>query len=386
MSRILDFSQFKHLKPLIEKASEDEIDMISSIKSGSFQSEEINEGLFGRFLSSFSSSMFGVFSKSGQVDELRSQALKSEKDYYTGMLDLEDQIESIKSDLKTAQESGNQSAIDNSNKALASKTKESENFKDVYKTKMRKIEDLIDVLISKSSRLRDYYEAGKADDDYILASYKYKISKERSQSPEKIEVAKKEAEDAKREAAETLDNFKKKVENIKKKTSKSGEEDEEETAKIDTSVDKKVISSKRPETIIKRKKNLRVEIADLQEKLEELLDSLGNKIEKGKATQKAIDAAKREALEISTVLDSKVNLLNIYIDLGKSEDAISKNTAKEAKITEITNKINQAVTSGGDPNTGSKKIVTRAFTSGVNKKKLIAAISEIGSSIPVVSV
>ena len=176
MSRIPDFSQFKALKPLIEKASNEEIDLISSLNKNNKIQNEINEGLFSRFLSSVSSSVFGVFSKSGQVDELRAQALRAEKEYFTGTLDLEDQMDSLEADLKSAKESGNQSAIDSANKAIDLKSKEFENFKETHKTKMRKIEDLIDLLLSKSSRLRDYYEAGKADDDYVLASFKYKIS------------------------------------------------------------------------------------------------------------------------------------------------------------------------------------------------------------------
>jgi hypothetical protein len=383
MSRIPDFSQFKALKPLIEKASNEEIDLISSLNKNNKIRNEINEGLFSRFLSSVSSSVFGVFSKSGQVDELRAQALRAEKEYFTGTLDLEDQMDSLEADLKSAKESGNQSAIDSANKAIDLKSKEFENFKETHKTKMRKIEDLIDLLLSKSSRLRDYYEAGKADDDYVLASFKYKISKERAQSPEKVEMAKKEMEETKADATESMEEFKRKIEKSKKKSS-SKEDESDDSPSIDIAIDKKAISSKKPESIIKRKKQLRIEIANLQEKLEEIMDSLGKKIEKGKASEKIVEASKREALEIATVLDSKVNLLKIYVDLGKSDDAIAKTISKESKITEITNKINQAVASGGDPNTGSKNVVTKAFTGKTNKSKLDSASKEIGGLVPVI--
>jgi hypothetical protein len=137
------------------------------------------------------------------------------------------------------------------------------------------------------------------------------------------------------------------------------------------------MSSKKPKSIIQRKKELGVQIANLKADLEEVLEKAKNRIVKGKATEKNLEAYQREALEIAADLDSKVNLLNLYKNMGKSEEEIAKNSSKDSKITELTNKINQAITSGNESSTGTKKAVTNAFSGGATPEKIDKAASEI---------
>ena len=84
-----------------------------------------------------------------------------------------------------------------------------------------------------------------------------------------------------------------------------------------------------------------------------------------------------DALEIASNLDSKQNLLDLYKTMGKTQSEIAKTSAKESKITEISNRINQAIADGNDSSSGTKKTISDAFREGISMEKLQKAIQEI---------
>jgi hypothetical protein len=149
--------------------------------------------------------------------------------------------------------------------------------------------------------------------------------------------------------------------------------------KADSSEEKKIVSSRKASTIIQHKKDLAIEIADLKYDLEEFLEKVRKKIAKDpKAiSQKVMDKMQMDALEIASNLDSKQNLLDLYKTMGKTQSEIAKTSAKESKITEISNRINQAIADGNDSSSGTKKTISDAFGEGINMEKLQKAIQEI---------
>ena len=63
--------------------------------------------------------------------------------------------------------------------------------------------------------------------------------------------------------------------------------------------------------------------------------------------------------------------------MGKTQSEIAKTSARESKITEISNRINQAIADGNDSSSGTKKTITDAFREGISLDKIQKAIEEI---------
>jgi hypothetical protein len=147
---------------------------------------------------------------------------------------------------------------------------------------------------------------------------------------------------------------------------------------VTTEEEKKVVSSKKASTIIDRKKELRKEIADLKAELESILESFYKKINRSpeKVNKQMIDKVQSKALEVSTYLDSRENLLDEYIRMGASEKEIQKSLSSLSKIS---SNINKAIASGSDVNTGSKKMIADAFKGKVTASKIKGLINDINS-------
>jgi hypothetical protein len=149
--------------------------------------------------------------------------------------------------------------------------------------------------------------------------------------------------------------------------------------KVDSTEEKKIVASKRASNIIQHKKDLAIEIADLKYDLEQFLEKVRKKIARDpkSISQKTLDKIQMDALEIASNLDSKKNLLDLYKTMGKTQSEIAKTSARESKITEISNRINQAIADGNDSSSGTKKTITDAFREGISLDKIQKAIEEI---------
>ena len=394
MQKLLKFSSFRTNKELLETTNPDIVNETESLKS---ESQILDEGILdiGGLLSKASSAIFGSFSRAGQVDELRKVILTAEIAIVQDGYELEDELDKLRDDLSAAKKSKDDSKIKSLSDKITLKSKEQQEMLAAHKAKIRRAEDVLDKVVAKSERLKKYYEAGRSEDLFDLAQIKYKMAKDRSESSEKIfrakeemDSAKKEAEAASREKKEMLDKEKSdKEKSPKEDPKKSGGESKTEVEapkprkrkKADSSEEKKIVSSRKASTIIQHKKDLAIEIADLKYDLEEFLEKVRKKIAKDpKAiSQKVMDRMQMDALEIASNLDSKQNLLDLYKTMGKTQSEIAKTSAKESKITEISNRINQAIADGNDSSSGTKKTISDAFGEGINMEKLQKAIQEI---------
>ena len=375
MSRFANFSEFKKIKPLLERADSEDLIELNYIIGDADDSDHVKEGFFDDLKTGASKMLFGSFSKAGMVDDLRKKLLDLEIKYYDSKFVLSDEVDSINDEIEEARREKKESVISALTRQLDVKEQERKALEGSHKANVKRVYDLLDKLISKSSRIRDYWETGRAEDEYKLEKAKYEVLKNRSADAERLAKQKVAIEKAKAEAEKVAEEMKREME--KKSEGKEGEEKPKSKSTIDADSEKKIMASKKPKSIIQRKKELGVQIANLKADLEEVLEKAKNRIIKGKATEKNLEAYQREALEIAADLDSKVNLLNLYKNMGKNEEEIAKNSSKDSKITELTNKINQAITSGNESSTGTKKDVTNAFSGGATAEKIDKAASEI---------
>jgi hypothetical protein len=169
---------------------------------------------------------------------------------------------------------------------------------------------------------------------------------------EKVDAARKEAEE--------------KARDINNKTEKDNEKNEapQEDLSVDPEKEKRKIASRKGKDLIQRKNELEKEIADLRSSIERKLNQLESKIRRNpkSLTGKYMESVKIELLEISSALDSKENLLRLFRGLGKTETEISQVLSKESDFTKIANKINQGIVDGEDANSGTKKIISDLFS------------------------
>ena len=149
----------------------------------------------------------------------------------------------------------------------------------------------------------------------------------------------------------------------------SKEMDHEETEvahNVDPREEKKKISSRKGRDIIQRKNELEKEIADIRSSIERELNKLSDRIKKAKTplSARAIDPYKMDLLELSSSLDSNINLLQLFRKLGKTENEITNKLKPESEFTELANQINQSIYDGDDANSGTKKVINAIFAGG----------------------
>ncbi len=390
MQKILKFTTFQRNRDLFENSDPAHVKETELLKG---ETPKLNEGILdiGGILSKASSAIFGSFSRAGQIDELRKVILTSEIAIVQDGYELEDEIDELGQELSNARKSKDDAKIKSLSNKITLKSEELREMIASHKASIKRAEDVLDKIISKSERLRKYYEAGKSEDAFDLAQIKYKIAKDRSASSEKIakakaemDLAKKEAESAAEEKKEMLDKKEAPKEEPKKPEAvKPVPSDEpikvKKGKKVDSTEEKKIVASKRASNIIQHKKDLAIEIADLKYDLEQFLEKVRKKIARDpkSISQKTLDKIQMDALEIASNLDSKKNLLDLYKTMGKTQSEIAKTSARESKITEISNRINQAIADGNDSSSGTKKTITDAFREGISLDKIQKAIEEI---------
>lgn len=375
MSRFVNFTGFKNIKPLLEKADSKDMVEVNYIISELDQDSTLDEGFLDDLKTGASKLLFGSFSKAGMVDDLRKKLLDLEIKYFDTKFELSDEIGNLEDDLSQAMKEKNETMISSLKKQLEAKNQEKSALEGSHKSNVRRVHELLDKLITKSSRIREYWETGRAEDEYKLEQAKYQVLKNRSASAERLAKQKIELEKAKKEAEHAADKFKDDL----SKVSKTEKKPKKNT--IDAEKEKKTISGGKPKSIIQRKKDLGIEIANLKADLEEILDKARKKVIKGQASEKSMEKFHRDAIEIASVLDSKINLLNLYKEMGKNEEEIRKNSARSSKIKELTNKINQATSSGSGTPGAVQKSVHGAFSGKTNSSKIDKAISDLANVI-----
>jgi len=380
MKNLPSFNDFKKYESLIETVDRELSEEFASLER-SEPNHTVNEGIVGDYLKNSLSKFFlGSLSRVGMIDKARKLLVDLEIDSIEKRADFEENIEKLESEIDGLSSINDKEKINAVERDRDSKIKEFESFLKSHSLKIKKAKDFVTKVIDNNTRRRDYYEAGRADDEIALAELEYKLAKGKADDADikkyqdKINAKKKEAE---KKAKALKDQMDKKEEEEEK-----GNEPDAKDLSLDPEKEKKKVAGRRAKDIIERKKELEKDIADLRADIERKLTTLEKRIgaNPDKVRKSYIEKIKVELLELSSALDSKKNLLKLFRDLGKTESDINKKLSKEQEFTKLANLINQGIVDGEDANSGTKKIISDVFVTSsgnINVSKLRSAKNKL---------
>lgn len=359
MKNLPSFNDFKKYEHLIETVSPDLKEEFDSLERAE-PNHTVNEGMFGDYIKNSLSKFFlGSLSSVGMIDKARKLLVELEIDAIEKRAEFEESVDKLESQIDGLSSINDKERITALERDRDSKIKEFESFLKSHSLKIKKAKDFINKAIDGNSRRREYYEAGRADDEIALAELEYKMAKDKADADdikkyeEKIKAKKKEAEEKAQNLKDEMD----------KKEKETNVKSDAEELSLDPEKEKKKVSSRRGKDIIERKNELEKEIADLRSDMERKLTVLEKKLRSNpdKISQTYVEKIKIELLELSSALDSKRNLLKLFRDLGKTAGDIDKKLSKEQEFTKLANLINQGIVDGEDANSGTKKIISDVF-------------------------
>ena len=378
MKNLPSFNEFKKYESLIETVDRELNEEFASLETAE-PNHTINEGVFGDYLKNSLSKFFlGSLSRVGMIDKARKVLVDLEIDIIEKKDAFEEAIEKLDSEIDSLSSINDKEKIKAVEKDRDSKIKELESFLKSHSLKIKKAKDFVTKVIDNNTRRREYYEAGRADDEIALAELEYKLAKDKADGADikkyqdKINAKKKEAEKKAQDLKDQMDK--------KKEGEKRVNEPDVENLSLDPEKEKKKISGRKGKDIIGRKRELERDIADLKEDIERKLTTLLKRIKSNpdKVSKSYIERTRIELLELASALDSKKNLLKLFRNLGKTESDIDKKLSIEPEFTKLINMINQGIVDGEDANSGTKKIIFDAFVN-LDVSKLKSAIEKLNN-------
>ena len=361
MKNLPSFEEYKKYDHFLESASPELVDELRSLESAE-PYHSVNEGsVMNMFKNNLSKFFLGSMSRVNMIDQARKIVLELELDLIEKKNNFELEVDEIDSKIDELSKSDDNDKIVALGKEREAKAKEIESYTKAQKLKIKKSKDVANKLVDGNPRRREYLMAGYAEDEIAIAELEYKLAKERSEDSsvlkdyeEKIKSAKEDAED--------------KASDLKSKMESKEKDQEEDKVKhdVDPQEEKKKISSRKGRDIIQRKNELEKEIADIRSAIERKLNNLDDRIKKAKTplSARAMDPYKMDLLELASSLDSKINLLQLFRKLGKTENEITNKLKPESEFTQLANQINQSISDGEDANSGTKKVINDIFAGG----------------------
>lgn len=180
MKVIPSFQEFEKNIDLNEKISPQ---LAESLANWFSEDPRLNEAKFFDSIKNFLSKTFlGSLSYINIIDKVRGEVLKLEKELVSKNYEYQDEIASLKGDLKDLSAEGNESSIAAIRKKLELKSKEYESYKKMTETRIDKALETLKEAIKGNRRRNEYYQAGKAQDEVELAEFEYTLAKRRAAS------------------------------------------------------------------------------------------------------------------------------------------------------------------------------------------------------------
>lgn len=339
MKCIPSFEDFEEYEGLIENLDPSLLKELKSIEIPETESP-VNEGRIANFLTNkLSRFLLGSFSGVGMIDEairiilaLELDLIRKSSDFKKAIAKFDDQVDQLAKE-------GNKDKISAIAKEREAKTNEFDAYEKAQNLKIKKSRDVAKQIVDGNARRKEYLESCYAENEIEMAELEYKLAKERSEDQtalksyeERIAKAKEEAE---AKAKEIEDQMKKE------------EEEEPKETKSDVSMDvekeKKVITRKKGGDIIKRKNELEKEIADIKSDMERRLNQISSRIKKSQKplTERYLENAKLDLIEMATALDYKKELLTTFRNLGKNAAEIEKTLDNNKEFKDAIEKINK---------------------------------------------
>ena len=180
MKIIPSFQEFEKNIDLNQKISPQ---LAESLANWFSEDPRLNEAKFFDSIKNFLSKTFlGSLSYINIIDKVRGEVLKLEKELVSKNYEYQDEIASLKGDLKDLSAEGNESSIAAIRKKLELKSKEYESYKKMTETRIDKALETLKEAIKGNRRRNEYYQAGKAQDEVELAEFEYTLAKRRAAS------------------------------------------------------------------------------------------------------------------------------------------------------------------------------------------------------------
>jgi DNA repair exonuclease SbcCD ATPase subunit len=339
MKSIPSFEDFEQYEGLIENLDPAFLKELRSIEIPEITSP-INEGRIANFLTNkLSKFLLGSFSGVGMIDEAVRVVLSLELDLIQKASDLRKAIAKFDEQIDQLAKEGNKEKIDVIAKEREAKTNEFDAYEKTQNLKLKKARDVAKQIVNGNSRRKEYLDSCYAENEIEMAELEYRLAKERSEDQtalksyeEKVAKAREEAEAKSKEIEEQM----------KKEEDKEPKEVKAEVS-FDAEKEKKIISRRKGGDIIKRKNELEKEIADIKSDMERKLNQISNKIKKSTKplTERYLENAKLDLIEMATALDYKKELLSTFRNLGRNAAEIEKSLGNNKEFKDAIDKINK---------------------------------------------
>ncbi len=339
MKSIPSFEDFEQYEGLIENLDPSFLKELRSIEIPEITSP-INEGRIANFLTNkLSKFLLGSFSGVGMIDEAVRIVLSLELDLIQKASDLRKTIAKFDEQIDQLAKEGNKEKIDVIAKEREAKTNEFDAYEKAQNLKLKKARDVAKQIVNGNSRRKEYLDSCYAENEIEMAELEYRLAKERSEDQtalksyeEKVAKAREEAEAKAKEIEEQM----------KKEEDKEPKEVKTEVS-FDAEKEKKIISRRKGGDIIKRKNELEKEIADIKSDMERKLNQISNKIKKSTKplTERYLENAKLDLIEMATALDYKKELLSTFRNLGRNAAEIEKSLGNNKEFKDAIDKINK---------------------------------------------
>lgn len=353
MKLIPNYDEFIETNPLNGKIT---AELAESLADYFADQEGISESsALDSIKNTLSKTFLGSLSYISMIDKIRTEVLKAEKELLSKRYAFEDEIDALKSNLKELSKTKDASAnISKAERTIANKTNEYQTYTKMVKARIEKALKTLGDAIKGNKRRMEYWEAGKAEDELVLAEFEYSLAKQRaSSSPEELKGIESEIKKAKEEVQKSQQELKDQAEKDKKK---EGSENIEGVKTLD-----KPSSDYRQS--LKNKKGRMDAIADIEHQIIDLkkeLKSVRNNFDR-KQIERKISGLTGTKKDIEN-LDKKSNQVKILPN-QKDFESINKLARELEKMDLEKSKSHKKV--GFDiPESSTKKAET---TSKVNK-------------------
>ena len=186
MTLIPNFQEFEETNPLNGKITPA---LAESLAEYFADQEGISESsALDSIKNTLSKTFLGSLSYISMIDKVRTEVLKAEKELLSKRYAYEDEIDSLKTNLKEISKTKDASAnIAKAERTISNKTNEYQTYTKMVKARIEKALKTLSDAIKGNKRRMEYWEAGKSQDELELAEFEYKLAKQRASSnPEEL--------------------------------------------------------------------------------------------------------------------------------------------------------------------------------------------------------
>ena len=357
MSKIFKFEQYLEERDYFSPAGEELTEKIFAWES----EKSINEGLLDTIKNKLSKTIFGDFSKVSVIDTIRNGNLEIEKDLIAKKYEYSDKLDALELKLAEVTRSGNRAAILAAENEVSKKKEEYRAYIKSRRIQIEKGLSLLTKAIDKNKRRKEYYEAGKAEDELNLANYEYDMAKKKSNSSKEIDRLKKSFDKARIDAETLIQRFQTQV------LSSPPSMDIDIKDLANPGAIKKKLASKKSSDLLDLKKKTEDNIEDKKKELKKTLQDLSDKIEKfnksGLSVKNSVlSTEEKKATVIANEIDAEMNLLNLYNGVGNTKHEIEKKMKDSSDLNSLFSKINDAVRDAKDDSSGYTKDMLLVFS------------------------